>query len=612
MSEEPRVPSAARPPTDAERVFDGVGAAPGIAIGPAFVFTTPEFAAALDTIGPEQVAEEKDRFEGALARAERELRKITTFAREKLGESSAGIFEAQVMVLLDPVLRQEVHRHIERDLYTAAYAVQTAFETARRRQEASSSEYHRERTADLVDVKRRLLRNLQQARAFSGIPPGSIVVAETLSAADLLLFSRRNVIGVATDFGGPTSHVAIMARSLGVPAVLGLHGLARTLSGGELLVLDGFQGRVVVRPRPETAEAYRSRGERYQADRAERLSVIPLPAQTVDGTRIALRANVEIQEELSQLADYGAEGIGLFRTEMLLLGRGRPLDEDEQLAVYREVLAATRPHPATIRLVDLGGDKFLPLAHREANPFLGWRGIRILLDRPEILRPQLRAILQAATEGPVRILVPMVSSLDEVHRVRQHLREVVAELAAEGRPHVAEVPLGVMVEVPAVALAAEHYAAEVDFFSIGTNDLTQFTLAVDRGNDLVLDRFRELHPVVLRLIQMTTQAAARFGIPVSLCGEMAGNPRAAPLLVGLGLRELSASPSALVDVKRALRAVSLEEAEAVAQRALAQRDAQSVQTLVNEWLRARVPELAPYYDHDPTVRGSGAAVGFNG
>ena len=272
------------------------------------------------------------------------------------------------------------------------------------------------------------------------------------------------------------------------------------------------------------------------------------------------------------------------------------LDEEEQFAVYRNTIRAASPHATAFRLIDLGGDKLLPMAHREHNPSLGWRGIRILLDRPEVLRVQLRALLRAAAEGPVRLLLPMVSALDEIRRVREHLAAAAASLRRDGLEHAPAVPVGIMVEVPAVAILIERFAAEVDFLSIGSNDLTQFTLAVDRGNDLVADRYRELHPAVLRLIRQTAEAGARHGIPVSLCGEMASNPRAAPLLVGLGLSELSASPAFLLDVKRAIRSCSRAKMEALAERAMAQPDAQSVVTLLNAWMRTHVPELAAYFD----------------
>lgn len=589
-----------------ERRFVGSGVSPGIAIGPAFVFAAPEIDDGPREVDAAAVAEEIQRFEQARTRAIRELRKIATFAREKLGDTSAGIFEAQILTLEDSAMREGVSGLIAAKKTGADHAIRETLGAIRRRLEGSSSEYLRERAGDISDVQNRLLRNLQQTRAVSRIAPGHIVVAETLTAADLLLFSRMKILGAAIDFGGPTSHVSIMARSLGVPAVVSLHGFSAEVRGGETVVVDGFSGRVVVNPTAETLQYFRDRRERHER-RIERMrSDRLLPAETRCGVPITLRANIELAEELPLLRQNGAEGIGLFRTEMLLLEHGRPLDEEEQFEAYSKVVRAAAPHPTTLRLLDLGGDKMLPLSHREHNPSLGWRGVRILLDKPEIIRPQLRAIARVALEGPVRMLIPMVSSLEEVHRIKDLFREAVAGLQREGLRHEPAVPLGVMVEVPAVALAAERFAAEVDFLSIGSNDLTQFLLAVDRGNDLVSARYGELHPMVLHLIRETVRAAARRNIPVNLCGEMAASPRAAPILIGLGLRELSASPTFLPDLKVAIRATALADAEALAAQALEQPDAQSVRTLTTYWMSEHLPELAAFFGDEAEEEREGA------
>ena len=320
------------------------------------------------------------------------------------------------------------------------------------------------------------------------------------------------------------------------------------------------------------------------------------PAETSDGHAVALRANVEFREELPLLGAYGAQGVGLFRTEMLFLTQGRALDEAQQLDVYRDAVRHAAPYPVTFRLVDLGGDKVLPLSSREANPFLGWRGIRILIDKPDLLRPQLRAILRAAADAPdgapPQILLPMVSTLEEVRAVRRSIRDVETALAAEGARFRAGLPLGIMVEVPAVALLADRFAAEVDFFSVGTNDLTQFTLAVDRGNDLVAGLYRALHPAVLSLVAATCEAARRAGKTVSVCGELAADPRATPLLVGLGVDALSASPAALGFVRRVLRSHTLPEARQLAQDALAQSTAAGVQDLLDDFLALHNRDLS--------------------
>ena len=377
-----------------------------------------------------------------------------------------------------------------------------------------------------------------------------------------------------------------------MPAVVALHDVAEHVRPSDVLIVDGFSGRVILNPTPETVAAYEAKQARFLALQADRDDLNALPAETLDGHRVRLQANLEFREELPLLQEYGAEGIGLFRTEMLFLTLGRALDEEQQYDVYREVVRAAAPHPVTFRMIDLGGDKLLPMAHREANPFLGWRGIRILLAKPDLLRPQLRAILRAAADGPARILLPMVSAIEEVTAFRQAMADAVTELHGEGIAFDPDVPVGIMVEVPAVALMADRFAEVADFFSIGTNDLTQYTLAVDRGNDLVAHRYREVHPAVLGLIWRTAEAGRKAGISVSLCGEMAADPRITPLLVGLGVDTLSASPAYLTLVKRVLRLMTYEEARALAAEALVQPDADSVALLFRRWLLAHAEDLA--------------------
>ena len=337
-------------------------------------------------------------------------------------------------------------------------------------------------------------------------------------------------------------------------------------------------------PSPETLEKYRARKLRYERLVEEERKLVSLPTETLDGHKVGLEANLELREEIPQLAEFGAEGVGLFRTEILLLMEGRiAVSEDEQFAVYKMVVESAPGH-TTFRVLDLGGDKFLPMAHRERNPFLGWRGIRVMLDKPEILVPQLRAMLRASALGSTRILLPMVTDLEEIRAFRAILDETKADLRAEGREFDSDVPIGTMVEVPSVALLAGSFAQEVDFFSIGTNDLTQYVLAVDRGNDLVAGLYRDLHPAVLKLIHATVAAARTEGIPVGLCGELATNLRALPVLVGLGVDSVSASPVYLPSIKRLIRAMTLENVESLATRALMCTDATQIAELLDTWL----------------------------
>ncbi|GAB5535659.1 MAG: phosphoenolpyruvate--protein phosphotransferase [Rubricoccaceae bacterium] len=585
-------PILPEPSSDGEVVVEGIGVAPGVAIGPVYLYTGGAFQADREHLAPDEVDGEVDRFERAVARSERELGKVVTVARQKLGPDTAAIFDAQLLILRDQQFYDAVIRSIQDGAVGAGWAVQKILEGHQRRMEASPSLRLRERAGDFLDVQNRVLRNLQQGRAISRIDENHIVVAQNLTAADILMFSRRGVLGCVMDLGGPTSHVSIMARALGVPTVVSLHELAGLVDSGDTIILDGFSGRVVASPTPETLERYRAKADRFARIQADRADVVAAASETRDGHPISLQANIEFREELPLLDEYGAKGIGLFRSEMLFLAQGTALDEDQQLEVYRDVVRAADPHPVTIRLLDLGGDKVLPFGRREPNPSLGWRGVRILLDKPDLLRPQLRAVLRASTDHAVRVLVPMISDVGEIHGIRRAIQETRAELVEEGVACAERVDLGIMVEVPAVALMAESYAKEVDFFSIGTNDLTQFTLAVDRGNDLVAGLYRELHPAVLGLIQHVAAVAADAGIPISVCGEAAGNPRIVPLLIGLGVTTLSASPAYLPMVKRVVRELTMAEAQDLADRVLRQPDADAVSGLLNDFLASHNRDLA--------------------
>ncbi len=580
---------------EAGAVLHGVGVAPGIAVGPAYVYMRESVA-----VRERRVAASDDelaRFEKAVRRAERDLDKLAHLTREKLGEESAGVFEAQQLMLRDEALYDAVVEHIRTRQRNADYAVRHVMAQHQRRLQGSENAYLRERVQDLEDVQERVIRHLHRGKMVSTITPGTVVVAERLTAADLILFAHRDILGCVMAEGASTSHVAIMARALGLPAVVGVPGVTEEAEDGVPVALDGWRGDVVLGPSAQQRHIFEERRSRYEHLRDEHQHLRALPAETTDGRRLTLHANLELPQELDLLEKHGAEGVGLFRTEMLILRRGQvSMSEEFNARVYREVIEAVRPHVTTLRLLDLGGDKLLPRAHREHNPFLGWRGIRILLDRPHVLRAQLRAALQASAHGPMRLLLPMVSQLDEVHRFREVLAEVQRELREAGTPFDAGVPVGIMVEVPAVALRAETFAPHVDFFSIGTNDLTQFMLAVDRSNSAVAGRYSELHPAVLRLIRDVAATGEAHGVPVSLCGEMASRVQALPLLVGLGVRTLSASPTYLPEMKRVVRSLCYEEARALGEEALAQCSAQAVRRLVEAWLRTHAPETLQPYD----------------
>ncbi|MCB0718268.1 MAG: phosphoenolpyruvate--protein phosphotransferase [Bacteroidetes bacterium] len=584
-------------PPSREVRLRGCGVAPGISIGPAYVYARASITVEEQSIRPEDVASELERFEGALVRSERDLKKVVAVANERLGDESVAVFEAQILMLKDEAVLDEIRTMISSRMMKSDYAVRFVLTKHRQRLEASGNEYLQERSSDIRDVEERIITHLRRNKLLSAIDPHTIVVAENLTAADVILFSRRGILGCVMDYGGSTSHVSIMARALGLPTLVGAHSATQSVRTGDTLIVDGLSGALIINPTRETTERYGRLQSRYTQILEEQKEYVPLPAETIDGRRIALRANLEFKSELELLDEYGAEGIGLFRTEMLFLTEGRlGVSEEDQYKIYSRFVEASGDHGTTIRVLDLGGDKLLPVAHREHNPFLGWRGIRVLLDKQDILRTHLRAILRASVYGKLRILLPMVTTLEEVKRFRVVYNSVCDELRAEGIAFDEAIRIGAMIEIPSAALTADQIAAEVDFLSVGTNDLTQYVLAVDRGNDLVAELYQELHPAVLRLLRMTVDAAHAHGKTVSVCGEMAADSRNVPILVGLGVDELSASPVYLPQLTRIIRSIEYTDVSDLADRALNSSDAEAVRCLLDDWLKSHPYDLLHILD----------------
>jgi phosphoenolpyruvate-protein phosphotransferase (PTS system enzyme I) len=423
------------------------------------------------------------------------------------------------------------------------------------------------------------------------VPKGAnaILVTHDLTPSLTVQLDREAIAGIATDAGTRTSHVAILARSLGLPAVVGLRTATHELKGSERAILDGTTGMLVINPSHEDVEVYRERARREAEDEAELRALIHADAITQDGVRLTLRANLDLPEDAEFAANSGAEGVGLMRTEFLVVSRATMPDEEEQYREYRRVLEAFGGKPVVIRTFDIGGDK-LPVGGypTEPNPFLGWRAIRMCLDQPEMFKTQLRALLRAAVHGDLRIMLPLIVTVDEVRQVRELLSESAAELASDGVAFRSDVPLGIMVETPAAAVAADTFASEVAFLSIGTNDLVQYTLAVDRGNANLAARFTPLHPAVLRLIRRTVEVADERGIESAVCGEMASHPLMAVVLLGLGLRQMSVNPRAVASIKRVFRAVSAERARDIATQAMAAPNAAEAEAIVSRYLREAI------------------------
>jgi phosphotransferase system enzyme I (PtsI) len=576
---------------DNEIVLTGVPAAPGIAIGPAYVYSKHIPKVQVRTIAPDEVTGEIDRLRAAVARSEKELRKILSFTEQKIGRQSALIFEAQIMILNDSVLMEAIERRIKDELKNAEFIVFDEFGKYRRMMLASSEEYVQERAHDVDDVMNRIIRNIQDQKLFSRLEGESIIVSEHLTPADTVIFSRNQVLGYATDIGGLTSHAALLSRSLKIPAVLGLRTATKFIKTGDLVAIDGFAGTVIVNPTPETIEGLQRKDQRLKEFEKKLEGIAGLPAETLDHKRIELSANLEFEDEVEFALRQGSQGIGLYRTEGQLMGRSTFPTEDEQAAEYTRVAEAMFPHPVMFRTFDIGGDKFSPDPMKEENPFLGWRGIRVSLDRPDMFLDQLRAILRASAKKNVRVFFPMVSKVSEVRRAKEYVQRAKEDLKLRGIPFDPKLPVGVMIEVPSAAVTAEEIAREVDFLSIGTNDLIQYMLAIDRGNSLVTSLYQELNPAIIRTIKWIIDAGHKQGKWVGMCGEMAGNPVATMLLVGLGLDEFSVAPAVLPEIKKIIRSIRFKEAKKVAERVLTLPTEKEIKEYLASVLKEKLPEL---------------------
>lgn len=575
-----------------ERTLLGIPASPGIAIGPVrlLLWELPVVPHAI--ISDEQIEHEIERFNAARAEARKRLEVVRKRVEERAGPTEAAIFEVQQLLLDDPVMLEEVESLIRHNV-GAEQAFHQHMSDWRARYQREADAYLRERVGDILDLEIRVLSillGLQDHDPFD-IPAGEpvVLVSHDLTPSLTVQLERTSISAIATDVGTRTSHVAILARSLGIPAVVGLRDATSRLKAGELVILDGSAGTVSVNPTEQELAFYKER-ERREAARAEELAQLAeAESVSADGVHVTLFANVDVPEEAERAAKSGASGVGLMRTEFLVLGRATMPSEDEQYAAYRRVVEAFAGQPVIIRTFDIGGDK-LPVGGypQEPNPFLGWRAIRMCLDQPELFKTQLRALLRAGVHGRVRILLPLIVTVDEVRQTNALIKECVAELAAEGVPHRPHVPLGVMIETPAAAIGADLFVPHVQFFSIGTNDLVQYTLAVDRGNVNLASRFTPLHPSVLRLIRGVVEVARQHKIEVGVCGEMASHPLTAYALLGVGVHELSVAPRSVAEIKQLVRSICVRDAEEAARRALQADTAREAESIFRDRLKATV------------------------
>ena len=573
-----------------DRALQGVPASPGIVVGPVHLLRWEVPDVATRIIGDDSIPGELDRFREAVERAKERLAHVRDRAAAHAGPEEAAIFDVQIGILDDHDLANQVESYIRQNL-AAEKAFDVVLHEWRARFAHHSSPMMRERVGDLTDVHIRLLSLLLGLPDHDPVEVAkgakAILVTHDLTPSLTVQLDREAIAGIATDAGTRTSHVAILARSLGLPAVVGLREAIQRLTGGEHAVLDGSTGTLVINPTDAEVAVFQHRAEREARDEAELRLLVSADSVTTDGVRITLRANVDLPEESVLAATSGAEGVGLMRTEFLIVGRTVMPDEDEQYRAYRRVIEAFGGKPVVIRTFDIGGDK-LPAGGfpHEPNPFLGWRAIRMCLDESEMFKVQLRALLRAGAHGDVRIMLPLVVTVDEVRQAHQLLDEAAAELEERGVPFRRDLPLGVMVETPAAAMSADVLAKEVAFFSIGTNDLVQYTLAVDRGNVNLASRFTPLHPAVLRLHKRTVEVGRAAGLEVAVCGEMASQPVMAFALLGLGVRQLSVAPRTVTLVKHIVRGISAELAAEAAEAALASDNAAGAEKQLTGRLRA--------------------------
>lgn len=574
-----------------EIVLKGIPASPGIAIGPVYLFMKDTPVVEERSIEAGGTEAEKIRLNNAIDKSKRELNKIILFAQEKIGEAKAKILEAQIMVLDDQILLNAIRARIDRECKNAEYVVNDEIGRYAALMLKAQDEYMHERAHDMDDLKHRIIRNMMQARLISRLEDSIIVVAHRLTPADTMILSRNHVLAYATDLGGITSHAALFSRSLKIPAVVGLGDISRQVNSGDVIILDGYSGNVIVNPTPEHVNDHERKRSRMHAFEQQLSGLKDLPAETKDGHRIELSANIELADELDYVVVQGSQGVGLYRTESLLLDRDDFPSEEEQYLEYKKIVERIYPNRVIMRTFDIGGDKVAPTMAEESNPFLGWRGIRVGLDRPELLLNQLRAMLRASTRKNLCIMFPMVTTLDEVRKAKSFVRMAKADLRGRGIKYHEKMPLGVMIEVPAAALMVTQIAAEVDFLSIGSNDLTQYMLAVDRGNPLVSKLYCQYDPSVLITIKHIINGGHKQGNWVGICGEMAGYPLAVPLLVGLGVDELSVVPAVLPEIKKIIRSLDYSEMQSIAQRALASSTSDEIKQLMKRFFKKHMPDI---------------------
>lgn len=575
--------------------LQGIAVSPGVAIGEVLVMDNEGFRIPRRFLPRDAVEDELERLDKAIADATAEVERNRVRVSEQLGKDSAAIFSAHIQMLNDPSLHAKLEEMIRHRHYSPEYSVSRALRHYAKVIQSLEGDYMAERANDIFDIEKRLLRHLfgKRREELEHINAEVLILAHNLMPSETSKLNPKFVKGFVTEIGGAGSHTAIVAEALGIPAVVGIGPFLTNVSGGETAIIDGYQGLVILHPDEETIARYRHEVIQYRSHAAKLEKLRDLPAETADNVRIQLLGNIEFPYEVDQCQKRGADGIGLYRTEFLFLSRDDDPTEEEQTSAYSAVATALRGQPVVMRTIDLGADKMpgVPFSDDEDNPALGLRSIRLALKNPDLFRKQLRAILRASTSGNISIMFPLVSTLLELKHAKMVLREAREDLEEEGTPFDRDLKIGMMVEVPSAVMMLDHFAEEVDFFSIGTNDLIQYALAVDRSNKDVAHLYTAADPSILRLIDMAVRTAQKHEVPISMCGQMSGNPLYTMLLLGIGLRSLSVTPAAIPEVKQVCRRVSISGCEHVAKRALELESARDVKTYLKEELSKALPEV---------------------
>ncbi len=576
-------------------LLKGVPASPGIAISKVFKLKGESISIDPTIVDDSSVDTEVEKFVKAVEKSKSELKSLQSKVVRKVGLENAKIFDVHQLLLEDSVIIEETIHSIKKENKSAEFAFFHIMQKYENTLNGSSTNHFQNRSSDLRDVKRRVIRHIQGDRTdqLNQLSGSAVIVTNDLTPSDAVMLERRKVLGFATDLGGRTSHAAIMARSMEVPSVVGLRRIFNLVEEGDRIVIDGNEGKVLIQPDEKTINHYRKLQEKYYDTNRKLDEIRDLKCLTIDGKEIELSANLEFSDEAESVKSHGAKGVGLYRTDYIYLTKKELPTEEEQLQEYRKIVKKISPDPVIIRTMDLGGDK-LPksfLIPPQENPFLGWRAIRISLERKDIFETQLRAILRASGAGNVKILFPMISGLDEVHECKKALENAKSELQKEGIKYDPDIEIGVIIEVPSAALLADKIAKEVDFLSIGTNDLVQYLLAVDRGNERIAYLYQHLHPAILRMIKQIIMAGHQEGVWVGMCGEMASDPLSTLILVGMDLDEFSVSPIAVPEIKKIIRSTEYREAARIAKKVLQFEKPSEVERFMTKVVRKKFKNL---------------------